>query len=109
MNANTPNSERTRAEILAELVSLPSAIQGKICEDRRVLASGTTAVYHNLQYWADGRNHTIRIPSGKLQEFRDAVKGGATAKKLLFELTRVDAEEIVSSDSPLKKNSRGSS
>jgi len=109
MKATSVRSPRTRAKIIAELASLPSAIQGKICEDRRTLANGTTAVYHNLQYWADGRNHTIRIPHEKLAEFTEAVEGGATAKKLLAELTKTDAETILSSESPLKKNSRSSS
>ena len=109
MNTNTQKTPRTRAKILAELAALPSAIQGKICEDRRTLADGTTTVYHNLQYWANGRNHTIRIPKDKLPAFREAVKGGATAKKLLAELTKTDAETILSSESPLKNSSRTSS
>jgi len=109
MKATSAHSPRTRARIIAELASLPSVIQGKICEDRRILANGTTAVYHNLQYWADGRNHTIRIPREKLAEFTEAVKGGATARKLLTELTKTDAETILSSESPLKKSSRRSS
>ncbi len=109
MNIKKTKLAKTRAKIIAELASLPSAIQGKICEDRRVLASGKTAVYHNLQYWADGRNHTIRIPSDKLADFQRAVKGGATAKKLLAELTKTDTEAILSSETPLKKSSRTSS
>jgi len=103
MKTSTSKSPRTRAKIIAELASLPNAIQGKICEDKRKLADGTTAIYHNLQYWANGRNHTVRIPKDKLPAFREAVKGGATAKKLLAELTKVDTEAILSSDSPLKK------
>ena len=109
MNATQSLLPRTRAKILAEIAALPSAVQGKICEDRRILANGTTVVYHNLQYWADGRNHTIRIPKDKLPAFVEAVKGGATAKKLLIELTKSDAESILSSQSPLKKSSRTSS
>lgn len=109
MKTSTSKSPRTRAKIIAELASLPNAIQGKICEDKRKLADGTTAIYHNLQYWANGRNHTVRIPKDKLPAFREAVKGGATAKKLLAELTKVDTEAILSSDSPLKKSSRTSS
>ena len=103
MKTTTDKSPRTRAKIIAELASLPSAIQGKICEDKRRLANGATAVYHNLQYWANGRNHTVRIPKDKLPAFREAVKGGATAKRLLAELTKADAESILSSESPLKK------
>jgi hypothetical protein len=109
MKTSTSKSPRTRAKIIAELASLPNAIQGKICEDKRKLADGTTAIYHNLQYWANGRNHTVRIPKDKLPAFREAVKGGATAKKLLAELTKVDTEAILSSETPLKKSSRTSS
>ena len=109
MKTSNTKSPRTRAKIIAELASLPNAIQGKICEDKRKLADGSTAVYHNLQYWANGRNHTVRIPKDKLPAFREAVKGGATAKKLLAELTKVDTEAILASDSPLKKSSHASS
>ena len=45
MKTATGTSPRTRAKIIAELASLPSAIQGKICEDKRRLANGATAVY----------------------------------------------------------------
>ena len=100
---------RARAEIIADLTALPGAVQGKICEDRRVLADGTTAVYHNLQYWSGGRNHTIRIPGDRLAAFREAVEGGAKARRLLSELSEADAGSILSGGSPLKKNSRGSS
>ena len=106
MKTTLGKSPRTRAKIIAELASLPSAIQGKICEDKRKLADGTTAVYHNLQYWANGRNHSIRIPRDKLPAFREAVKGGATAKRLLAELAKVDAEAILSAESTLKKTPR---
>ena len=61
MNNTSVTPPRARAEIIADLTARPGAVQGKICEDRRVLADGTTAVYHNLQYWSGGRNHTIRI------------------------------------------------
>ena len=44
MKTTLGKSPRTRAKIIAELASLPSAIQGKICEDKRKLADGTTAV-----------------------------------------------------------------
>ncbi len=109
MKTTPSKSPRTRAKIVAELASLPSAIQGKICEDKRKLANGTTAVYHNLQYWANGRNHTVRIPKDKLSAFREAVKGGATAKRLLAELAEADTEAILSAGSALKKSSRTSS
>ena len=52
--------QRRRAEILAEIESIPYAVQGKICENKKTLASGDVAVYHNLQWWSEGRNHAIQ-------------------------------------------------
>ena len=88
--------KRRRAEILGELENIPFAVQGKICENRKKLADGTVAVYHNLQWWQDGRNHAIHIPEGRLAEFEEAVKGGKRAKELLMELSRCDAQTVLS-------------
>lgn len=101
MKTDTPS----RSEIIASLASLPHALQGKICDDPRVLADGRTVTYHNLQFWADGRNHTIRIPEEKLAEFKEAVANGRKAKALLADLTRADAREMLSSAPALKKKS----
>ena len=105
MTQTYPLRIRSRDKIIASFAELPPAIQGKICEDKRVLASGKTVVYHNLQYWADGKNHTLRIPADKLNDFRNAVRNGAKARRLINELSCADAQSIISStDSPLKKN-----
>ena len=109
MKKKLSEKSRPRAEILAEIAALPPSVQGTISSYRCPRKNGPPAVYHNLQYWANGRNHTVRIPRDKLPAFREAVKGGATAKRLLAELTKADAESILSSESPLKKNSHTSS
>ena len=96
---------RRRAEILGELENIPFAVQGKICENRKTLADGTVAVYHNLQWWQDGKNHAIHIPNDRLAEFEEAVKGGKRARQLLMELSRGDAETILSSESTSKNKS----
>ena len=97
--------ERRRAEILGELENIPFAVQGKICENRKTLADGTVAVYHNLQWWQDGKNHAMHIPENRLAEFEEAVKGGRRAKELLLELSRSDAEAVLSEESTSKKKS----
>jgi hypothetical protein len=94
---------RRRAEILGELENIPFAVQGKICENRKKLADGTVAVYHNLQWWQDGKNHAMHIPEERLAEFEEAVKGGKRARELLMELSRSDAESILSAESTSKK------
>ena len=96
---------RRRAEILGELENIPFAVQGKICENRKKLADGTVAVYHNLQWWHDGRNHAVHIPEDRLAEFEEAVKGGRRAKELLMELSRRDAETVLSTEATSKKKS----
>ena len=97
--------KRRRAEILGELENIPFAVQGKICENRKKLADGTVAVYHNLQWWQDGKNHAMHIPEGRLAEFEEAVKGGRRAKDLLMELSRCDAEAVLSAEPTSKKKS----
>ena len=97
--------ERRRAEILGELENIPFAVQGKICENRKTLANGKVAVYHNLQWWQDGKNHAIHIPEDRLVEFEEAVKGGRRAKELLMELSRCDAGAVLSEGSTSKKKS----
>lgn len=101
MNTKT----RRRAEILAEIENTHFAIQGKICENRKRLADGTVAVYHNLQWWQDGRNHAIHIPGGRLDEFREAVEGGKRVKELVYELSAADARSIMENGSASKKKS----
>ena len=97
--------QRRRAEILGELENIPFAVQGKICENRKKLADGTVAVYHNLQWWQDGRNHAVHIPEGRLAEFEEAVRGGRRAKELLMELSRCDAQAVLSAEPTSKKKS----
>ena len=96
---------RSRSEIIGAIAAIPSAVHGKICEMRKQLAGGKVATYYNLQYWADGRNHTIHIPREKLAQFRDAVRGGERLKALVAELAETDARDILSSEPPLKKSS----
>ncbi len=96
---------RRRAEILGELENIPFAVQGKICENRKKLADGTIAVYHNLQWWQDGKNHAVHIPEARLAEFEEAVKGGRRAKELLMELSSCDAESVLSQESTSRKKS----
>ena len=105
MKDKTSKKTRPRAEILGAIAAIPSAVQGKICEMRKTLAGGKVATYYNLQYWADGRNHTIHIPREKLAQFRDAVSGGEKLKGLVAELAEADAHDILSSAPPLKKSS----
>ena len=109
MKSTNSLSRRSRSEILADLATLPPSIQGKISPFSVTTSSGNTITYHKLQYWANGKNHSIHIPNEKLAEFRAAVASGDRAWELLLELSRNDAEATKVEKSPLKKNSRISS
>ena len=105
MKTQTPPAVRSRAEILGAIAAIPSAVQGKICEMRKTLANGTVATYHNLQWWADGKNHTVHIPKEKLDLFKEAAAGGERLLALVAELSESDTRDILSSAPPLKKKS----
>ena len=109
MKSTNSLSRRSRSEILADLATLPPSIQGKISPFSVTTSSGNTITYHKLQYWANGRNHSIHIPNEKLAEFRAAVASGDRAWELLLELSKNDAEATKAEISPLKKSSRISS
>ncbi len=109
MKESTRRSARSRAEILADIAGLPNAVRGKISSYKNVRKNGSVVVYHNLQCWANGRNHSLFIPEGRLDAVREALENGRRMNELVAELSRTDAETILSSDSPVKKSSRKSS
>ena len=103
------NRSRSRAEILAEIAALPPSVQGRISSYKNVRKSGSTVIYNNLQWWADGRNHALFIPADKVPQIKEAIKQGKKMQKLVRELSLADAQEIIASGSALKKSSRTSS
>jgi hypothetical protein len=105
MKTKERQNVRPRSEIIGKIAAIPSAVQGKICEMHKKLAGGKTATYYNLQYWSEGRNHSIHVPREKLAEFKEAVAGGKRLRSLVTELGEADASDILSSASPLKKKS----
>ena len=109
MQNKNSKKARSRAEILAEIASLPPSVQGTISSYTNVRKNGTKVVYHNLQYTHGGRHRSFAIPVGKVDEFKAAVAAGRKLKELVLELSHANAEEIASSETPLKKNSRTSS
>lgn len=109
MKIKKPEKCRSRAEILAEIASLPPSVQGTISSYRSPRKNGPPAVYYNLQYTCKGKNHSFAIPVGKVDEFKAAVASGKRLKDLVLELSAADAKSLAEQASPLKKNSRRSS
>ena len=108
MKTTQPSSGRTRAEILASIANLPGSVQGSISSYTVPTSSGRMITYHKLQYWANGRNHSVHIPGERLAEFKSAVENGGKLRGLLAELTEATVRDILSSAPPLKKSSRKS-
>lgn len=108
MKKTQQSDGRTRAEILASIANLPDSVQGSISSYTVTTSSGKTITYHKLQYWADGRNHTIHIPKERLPDFEAAVENGRRLRELTAELTEATARDMLSSAPPLKKSSRRS-
>ena len=90
MKANNSSLSRSRSDILADIVAIPHAVQGKVCSMKKTLANGSVATYYNLQWWADGKNHSIHIPSNKVQQFQKAVGEGERLRQLVAELSVSD-------------------
>lgn len=47
----------------------------------------------------------MHIPESRLAEFEEAVRGGRRAKDLLMELSRCDAEAVLTAESTSEKKS----
>lgn len=101
MQKKSLSTSRSRAEILAEIAALPPSVQGRISSYKNVRKNGTTVIYNNLQWWADGRNHALFIPADKVSQIKEAIKQGKKMQKLVRELSLADAQEIIASGSAL--------
>lgn len=99
MQKKSLSTSRSRAEILAEIAALPPSVQGRISSYKNVRKNGTTVIYNNLQWWADGRNHALFIPADKVSQIKEAIKQGKKMQKLVRELSLADAQEIIASGS----------
>ncbi len=105
MKASTTDPSRSRAEILAEIANLPPAVHGKLCSYRNVRKNGSVKIYHNLQYWHNGKNHSKFIPEGKVDAIKEALATGAKLKELLIELSTCDVATVLDDNNTLKKRS----
>jgi hypothetical protein len=103
MKTINQSSTRSRTEVVADMNDVSRAVAGKITEKRRMLKSGKTVVYHQLQQWVDGKNVTTHIPQKCLKAFTEAVDGHEKLRSLISELSSVDTKAIIE-DPAVKKN-----
>ena len=109
MKSKSSKKFRSRAEILAEIAALPPSIQGTISSYKCPRKNGPPAVYYNLQYTLNGKNHSRTIPVGMVDAFKNALASGKKLKDLVLELSDADTRLLVEQSSALKKSSRTSS
>jgi len=62
-------SKRTRQEVLDEIAGIESMQRGTLSAIRRPSGS----VYHNLQFWDDGKNRCEYVPQERLGKVQEAV------------------------------------
>jgi hypothetical protein len=99
---------RERNAILADIATIGLSVRGSITQKRRKLADGTERIYHQLQYWSEGKNHTIHIPDGLVDKFKAAVAEADVLEGLVKELSDSDTKTVLSSCG-YKKNGRNNS
>ena len=107
MSNKSSKKARSSAQILAEIAALPPSVQGTISSYKNVRKNGTAAVYYNLQYSHQGKNHSFAIPVDKVEDFKAAVAAGRKLKDLVLELSLANARELASAETPL--NGQGKS
>ena len=89
-------------------LAFPIRIYYNICHEKQI-TERPPAVYYNLQYTLNGKNHSRTIPVGMVDAFKNALASGKKLKDLVLELSDADARLLVEQSSALKKSSRTSS
>jgi uncharacterized protein YdeI (YjbR/CyaY-like superfamily) len=107
MNEKSRSStQRDRSAILADIATIGLSIRGSITQKRRKLADGTERIYHQLQYWSEGKNHTIHIPDDLVDKFMAAVAERDILDGLVEELSDRDTQAVLSRREGKKKQQK---
>ena len=101
----TSKSAQRRAEILGQMNEIQRMEAGKVCEMRRERASGPARIYHNHQFWKDGRNHSRYVGAGQAQGLEEAIQGRRRFEQLAQEFVEVTVAETRKAQAESKKNS----
>lgn len=97
---------RNRNAILADIATIGLSVRGSVTQKRRKLADGTERIYHQLQYWSEGKNHTIHIPDDLVDRFKAAVAEADVLDGLVKELSDSDTKMVLSRRSGKKKRQK---
>jgi hypothetical protein len=75
------DTRRTPETILDDIASIRTLERGRLCDMRT--AAGR--VYHNLQFWSDGRNRSEYVKGSELETVREAVANWCRFRELTDE------------------------
>ena len=75
------DTRRTPETILSDIASIRTLERGKLCNLRTVAGR----VYHNLQFWSDGRNRCEYVKGSELETVREAVANWGRYRELTDE------------------------
>ncbi len=99
MTSNTHILSNRRHEILAEIESLDSLVEGKICERK----SGNKITGYRLQRHRNGKNDTKYVTASEVDRFEAGIKRCNRLKALLGELILLGEETFFEETSDSKK------
>lgn len=100
------STSRKRDAILTDIASIGLSIRGSVTQKRRKLVDGTERIYHQLQCWSEGKNHTIHIPDELVDNFKAAVAEGDILEELVKELSDSDTKAVLSGCGGKKKRQK---
>ncbi len=99
MSNSIDSNAAARKAICAELDSLTAIARGTLTEEFREKeapdGSGTVRLgpYYKHQFWADGRNHSARVPAPCVPLLREQLRNGESFEQLTSQLAAMAIKE----------------
>jgi len=75
------DTTRTPEAVLAEIAGITTMERGTMCK----MHASSGRVYHNLQFWSNGRNRCEYVPDASLELVREAVENYRRYRRLADE------------------------
>lgn len=85
------NPDKTR--LLQQIAAIPGMERGKLCPYSFKNRPNSSVLYHKLQCWQDGKNHTRHVSADELPAVQTALAGYAQFRQLTEEYANLVIEE----------------
>ena len=93
-----------KARLLEQIAAISTMERGKLSPYLFKERSNTSAPYHKLQRWQDGKNHTRHVSADELPALQTALAGYAQFRQLTEQYADVVIEETRQNIAGSKKN-----